>query len=185
MPKHRLRILLLVAAFASTSALAQKVKVGYDKSVDFSKFGTYTWAESTAAPARPLLHSSIVSYVEYDLESKGLAKTDSNGDLLLMPTGGVDFGLSGMSGTPFLSTLGGQPPTINTTMWTGTASPSNVATWVSEGELVLTFIDRNTNTVIWTGSVQQKLDLSNQKKSIELVYKALAKLLKRFPPKRK
>jgi hypothetical protein len=182
---NKLHILLLAVAFLVTSAFAQKVKVGYDKSVDFSKFRSYTWVESTATPARPLLHASIVSYMQGALESKGLAKTDSNGDLIVIPTGGVDFGLSGMSGTPILSTGGGPPPTLNATMWTGAAGPSNVATWVSEGELVLTFVDRRTNTVIWTGSVQQKLDLSNQQKSIELVYKAVAKLLSQFPPNRK
>jgi hypothetical protein len=184
-PVNRIFVLLLALAFALTSAFAQKVKVGYDKSVDFSKFTTYSWLEPTAKPSRPLLYDSMISYVSYELELKGLKKTAANSDLLVIPTGDVDFDLSGAAATPLLPTFSGPPPSINAAMWTGATGPSDVATWVPEGELVLTFVERSTNKEIWTGSVRQKLDSSNKAKSLELVYSAVEKLFKQFPPKRK
>jgi Domain of unknown function (DUF4136) len=182
---NRAFILLLAVAFPPTSVFAQKVKVGYDKSVDFSKFATYSWLEPTAKPARPLLYASMVSYVDYEMDLKGLTRKGSDGDLILIPTGGVEFGLNGMAGTPFLTTYSGLVPTINATMWTEAAGASNVATWVSQGELVLTFVERSTNTEIWSGAVQEKLDSANQTKSLDLLYRAVEKLFKQFPPKRK
>ena len=41
---------LLIAAIPGTNAVAQKVNVGYDKSADFSKYASYTWAEPERAP---------------------------------------------------------------------------------------------------------------------------------------
>jgi hypothetical protein len=38
---------------------------------------------------------------------------------------------------------------------------------------------------VWSGTVSEKLDIENKKKSLELVDKAIAKLLKQFPPKGK
>jgi hypothetical protein len=185
MSVNKVFVLWLALAVPLTSAFAQKVKVGYDKSVDFSKFTTYSWLEPTAKAARPLLYDSIVSYVSYELELKGLKKTPSNGDLIVIPTGEVDFDLSGAAATPILPTFSGPPPSINATMWTGATGPSDAATWVPQGELVLTFVERSTNKEIWTGSVRQKLDSSDKAKSLDLVYRAIEKLLKQFPPKRK
>ncbi|PYU18296.1 MAG: hypothetical protein DMG30_28460 [Acidobacteria bacterium] len=39
--------------------------------------------------------------------------------------------------------------------------------------------------VIWTGTVKEKLDIEKKRKSLELVDKAIAKLLEHFPPKKK
>ena len=60
-----------------------------------------------------------------------------------------------------------------------------MAPYVPEGTLVLTFVDRTSNKVVWSGTVSEKLDIANKKKSLELVDKAIAKLLKQFPPKGK
>ena len=50
---------------------------------------------------------------------------------------------------------------------------------------MLTFVDRATNTVIWAGSVKQKLDIDRKNQSLELADKAVIKLLKEFPQKKK
>jgi hypothetical protein len=46
---NKLRLGLLVAAVTTTNALAQKVSVGYDKSVEFSKYASCHMGE----PALP------------------------------------------------------------------------------------------------------------------------------------
>jgi len=50
---------------------------------------------------------------------------------------------------------------------------------------MLNLIDRNANKVVWTGTVKQKLDMENKKKSLKLIDKAIVKLLKDFPPREK
>jgi hypothetical protein len=177
-------LFLTTLALSPTTAAAQKVKVGYDKSTDFSRFLTYAWAEPAMPPVRPDLYASIVSLIDQQLHLKGLTKTSSNGDLTLIPAGGVDFGIAGGASTPILPTYGGPPPAFNATMWTGASGPSTAGTYVPEGTLALTFVDRATNTVVWAGSVKEKLDIERKNKSLELVDKAVIKLLKQFPQRR-
>lgn len=160
--------------------------MGYDKGVDFSKFTSYTWSEPKTAPTRPLLYQSIMNSIDYELNARGLLRTDTTGDLILIAAGGMEFGLYTPPGAPILPTFAGPPPTIDATMWTGAGGASNLmAPYVPEGMLILTFVDRSTNKVIWSGTATQKLDVEKKEKSLELIDKAITKLLKDFPPKKK
>jgi hypothetical protein len=187
----RIKLLLffLIAAIATTNALAQKVSVGYDKSADFSKYASYTWAEPERTPSRPLLYASIVGSIDHELKAKGLTRTDSGGDLILIPAGGIEFGLASVAGTPISSTYGGAPPAIDATMWSGAGGAGQLsnltAPTVPEGTLVLNFVDRKPNKLIWTGTVRQKLEMENKTKSLDLIDRAIAKLFKQFPPQKK
>jgi hypothetical protein len=58
-----------------------------------------------------------------------------------------------------------------------------MAPTVPEGTLALEFVDRATNKMVWSGTVSQKLDIENKKKSLDLIEKSIGKLLKQFPPK--
>ena len=173
-----------ILAMLSASAFAQKVKVGYDKSVDFSKYKTYAWAAPSRPSTRPLLKEIVIGSVDNQLKSRGFARTESSGDLILIGDGGVEYGINAPAGTPILPTYSGAPLSLDASMWTGATGPSILtAQYVPEGMLVLQFVDRNTNKVIWAGTVKQKLDVEKKQKSLDLVEKAIGKLLKEFPPK--
>ena len=177
-------VYLLIAAFP-VIACAQKVRVGYDKGTDFLKFKTYTWGEPTMPVTRPLLYASIVGSIDLELKARGLAKVERDCDLVLIPAGGMEYGLNQAASAPILPTYSAQP-VIDSTNWTGPAGPSTLmAPYVPEGTFVLTVIDRVSNKVIWTGTVKEKLDIENKKKSLDHVDKAILKLLKQFPPKRR
>lgn len=186
--KMNVQKLLIYAWMAACPlpAFAQKVRVGYDTKTDFVKFRSYTWASPTMPTTRPLLYASITGSIDRELEAKGLARTEHDGDLVLIPAGGMEFGLNVAAGTPTLSTFGGSAPAIDATMWTGAAGPSNLmAPYVPEGTLLLTFVNRASNKVIWTGTVTEKLDVENKTESLKRIDKAIVKLLKQFPPKKK
>jgi len=174
---------VLVAAFA-ISALGQKVKVGYDKSVNFSKYKTYTLAEPAMPPTRPVLYATVIKSIDGELSSKGLQRTDKNGDLTLQVAGGVDFGIAVSGGPPLTSSYGGAPPAMNATMWTGAGgTQGTLLPPVPEASLELEFVDRSANQIVWSGTVTQALDVERKEKSLELANKAVTKLLKRFPPR--
>ena len=65
---------------------------------------------SRRAPKRPLLYASIVGSIDHELKAKGLKRMDNNGDLILIPAGGMEFGLSSAAGTPIMPSYGGAPP---------------------------------------------------------------------------
>jgi hypothetical protein len=173
---------MLVFAFG-TCLSAQKVKVGYDKSADFSKFKTYTRLEPAMPPTRPVLYNFVVGSIDSNLSAKGLRRVDKNGDLVLELGGGVDYGMAVAPGAPLTSSYGGPPPAINSTMWTGAnGGQGELMPAVPEAGLQLQFIDRSTNELVWFGTVTQALDPDDKAKSLELANKAVTKLLKRFPP---
>ena len=181
--KTRFWLALLMIMLPIRTVFAQKVQVGYDKSVDFGRYKSYTVAQPAVQPSRQLLYASILGSVDHELKAKGLARTQSEGDLVLIPEGGTEFGLNQAAGTPISPTYSGVPPALNATMWTGAAgyAPS-VGTFVPEGALRLDFVDRAANKVVWSGTVKVKLDIERKSKSLELIDKAVVKLLKQFPP---
>ena len=174
----------ILCLMALAPAFAQKVKVGYDKTADFSKYKTYTRAAPTMPPTRPVLYSTVVDSIDNEMSSKGLTKVDKDGDLTMITAGGVEYGNNVAAGTPMIGTYSGPPPSMNATMWTGAEGPSTLqGPAVPQGTLVIELVDRSTNNVVWTGSVSQKLDIEKKEKSLELVGKAVVKLLKQFPPR--
>ena len=177
--------LYLVCVFSFTHiGHAQKVKIGYDKSVNFSQYKTYTLTEPAMPPTWPLLYAAVVNSIDGELFSKGLRKVDKDGDLTIIPAGGIEYGNNVAAGSPIFGTFSGPPPAMNATMWTGAGGPSALSgPIVPQGTLVLEFVDRSENQVVWNGSVSQKLDIEQKQKSLELVSKAVFKLLKQFPPK--
>ena len=175
--------LILIIGVASCGR-AQKVKVGYDKSADFSKYHTYTWAKPQMLATQPLLYDYVVNSIDGQLEAKGFRKAESDGDLTLIPAGGIEYGSNLPAGTPILPIYGGPPPGINATMWTGAnASFVSSGPMVAQGSLTLEFVDRIQNKVIWNGTVTQKFDPTQKEKSFEQARKAIVKLLDRFPSK--
>jgi hypothetical protein len=185
MNKIRSKLWLYVFLSAlTTTTFAQKVKVGYDKSVDFSRYKTYTWTEPAMPPTRPMLYATVVGTVEDELKKKGLQSVDKNGDLILMPAGGIEFGINTAVGTPVLPTYAGPPVSVNTTMWTGAVGTENLtSSYVPQGTLQLQFVDRSNNKIIWNGRVSEKLDIERKQESLDRIYKAIAKLIKQYPPK--
>ena len=181
--RRKLCFFLFVSALA-TSAFAEKVKVGYDKSVDFSLYKTYTWTEPAMPPTRPMLYATVVGTVEDELKKKGLQRVDKNGDLILMPAGGIEFGINTAAGTPILPTYAGAPVSFNATMWTGAVGTENLtSSYVPQGTLQLQFVDRSNNKIIWNGRVSEKLDIARKQESLDRICKAIAKLIKQYPPK--
>ena len=177
-------VLLALVSWATTVTVAQKVKVGYDRGTDFSKFKTYNWNAPAMPPTRPVLFEAVTARVEVELRDKGFVRVERDGDLILTPSGGMDYGISREAANPYSPTYGGPPPSLNATMWTGTTGPSSAGIWNAEGTLILTFVDRASNKIVWSGSVKQKLDLEQKNKSLELADKAVIKLLAKFPGKK-
>lgn len=178
---------LLITAAAALPACAQKVKVGYDKSVDFSRFKSYAIAQPETSPSRPMLYLSVIGRIEKEMEAKGLVKRPAGEcDLVVVPSGGMEFGLNADAGTPILAVPNAPVPSVNATMWSGmSAIPNAAAPYVPQGTLMLTFVDRATNQVVWVGTVSGKFDVEKKNKALQDIDKGIIKLLQQFPPKAK
>ena len=105
-------IYALIAVFP-VAAFGQKVRVGYEKGIDFLKFRSYTWAAPAMPVTRPLAYASVVGRVDEELKAKGLTKTEMDGDLVRIPAGGWNLGSIRQQAYPFsplmIRLLGSEP----------------------------------------------------------------------------
>jgi hypothetical protein len=180
-----LEVLLAFATLSITSGFAQKVKVEYDKSIDFSKYRSFTLQEPAATPSRPLLYASVMGSIKEDLQAKGLTSTEKNGDLTVIPAGGLGYDLGA---APQLdnSCPNCKAPALDV-KWPAYMAPPGGALGapLPKGTLALTMVDRANNSVVWSGTVTQKLNPEKKDKSLQKIYAALNKLLMEFPPGKK
>ncbi len=162
------------ALLAGTTLSAQDVRYNFMPGTDFAKYHTYKWVpiEGGSHPNQ-IVDAQIKSSVDSQLAAKGLTKTDSDkADLLIGYQVAVDkekqWNAYSMGGARF----GGM----------GSATSSTI----SNGTLVLDMYDPTSKQLIWTGTATKTLNpSSNQEKNQKNLDKAMAKLLKNYPPPQK
>jgi hypothetical protein len=173
---HRLGRASAVAALClavSTLAFGQKTKFEFDRSEDFSALHTYKWAPSTT-PAKGVWNDRIIAQIDQQLSAKGLRKVDSDPDVLVIYATELQK-QDAMMGGGYVFGPG----------WTsGRAGVPSTETAFTTGTLVIAMADPKTRQIIWRGTANNAIS-SKTDKNIETVDKAVAKLLKDYPPKSK
>ncbi len=153
-------------------SLAQDVKYNFVPGTDFSKYKTYKWItiEGGAHPDQ-ILDGQIKQAIETELASKGLTKTtDDKADL------GVGYQVAIDQQKQWNAYGGGRGVRMG-----GTASATSST--INIGTLVVDFYDTAQKTQIWRGDATKTLNPSKDpQKNLTNLQKAVAKLLKNFPP---
>ena len=161
--------LLLVAAGTLS---AQDVRYNFMPRTDFSKYRTYKWVNTGGAHPDQIMDAEIKQAVDSQLASKGLTKTEGDkADLY----------------------IGYQTAVNQETQWDawgsrafGMGSGSWTSSTISVGTLVLDMYDPGTKQLVWTGSATNTIDTgSSHEKHMKKLDKAMAKLLKTYPPKQR
>ena len=153
---------------------AQDVKYNFMPGTDFSKYHTYKWvAIEGASHPNQIMDQEIKQAVDSQLASKGLTKTDGQkADLFVGYQVAVDQEKQWNAWGTGRGFGGG--------MGSATSSTINVGTFV------LDMYDPGSKQLVWTGNATKAIDpSSNQEKNMERLNKAMAKLLKNYPPKQK
>jgi len=168
-----LSVALLLLAAAQLAA--QDVKSNSMPGIDFSKYHTYKWVNiEGASHPNQIVDAEIKQAVDAQLTTKGLTKTDGDkADLYVGYQTAVDqqkqWNGYGMGGG---------------VRWGGMATATSST--IDVGTLVLDMYDPATKQLVWTGSATKTMDpSSNQGKNQKNLDKAMAKLLKNYPPKSK
>lgn len=178
-------LVVLVLLAVATSVSAQDVRYDFDKDKDFHKYRTYKWVPIKGADQPDdLTAKALTKAVDAELAQKGMTKTEAdNADLYIgyqtaiaqekeftsMNTGwnygpgwgGGWYGYGGMnSGTTYGST-----------------------STVYVGQLDLSMYDSATKQLVWRGVASKTLDpKAKPEKKEKNINKAVAKLLKKYPP---
>ncbi|RZK33024.1 MAG: DUF4136 domain-containing protein [Hymenobacter sp.] len=170
-------ILLAVglALLTGLSACTPKVNVEQRANVNFSRYRTYDFADTevkTSGDRNPLLRSPITQdrikqAIAGELSKRGLRQVENNPDFLVTTHTFVEQAERTVYDTqpavgyayPYaVSYRGGFLP-VNYGAWYGPSYYSTPRTeQYREGTLVIDFIDRRTNNLVWRGSVADPID---------------------------
>lgn len=170
---------LFLICLLSGGLHAQKIKVEYDKNLDFSKFKTFAWGPLDAV-ARPLLAASIQGAIEEQLTKRGLHKVGSNPHVYLEMYGTVDSDMSVTYSNPLYSGMGGVPSFDSGFVMWGLMAGGTTAVTVHKGQLVVDVIDASQRKLAWRGVATDNLS-DNKEKLVKQTNKAVEKMFQRYP----
>ena len=183
--RYSLALFFFVTLMSVAPVRAQDVAVDFDRSVDFSKFKSYSWA--AGVPAKNwLIDQQIRTGIEEHLTAKGLRRVEEGGDLSLVYIAAVDTDVK-------VATAGW----VTTGNWmTQTVSGISVSSqmWdVQIGRLVVCFFDTSGKNLLWRGVAKTTLDKRSTKRNVleavtedakkveKKVRKSLEKMFKQYP----
>ena len=163
--------ILLVCGFGA----AQDIKTNYLPGTDFSKYKTYKWVNIDGAQKPDqIVDQQIRQAVETQLASKSFTKTDDEkADLFV----GYQASIAQQTEWNAYGTGGRR--------WGGGMGTATSST-IQIGTLGLDVYDSAAEKLIWRGTATKTLNPSKDpQKNQDRLNKAVAKLLKNFPPKAK
>jgi Domain of unknown function (DUF4136) len=183
--KFRTALLSLLLLACAAAARAQDVSVDFDRSSDFSKFKTYSWADGVPAK-NPLIDQQIRSNIEEQLAARGLRRVEEGSDIRVLYMVATDMDIEVANSR--WSTTGdwaGQ-------MRSGISVRSQ--SWdVEVGTLVVFLSDASDKHLLWRGRASTMLDKRSDNRNImdalaadarkaeKRVRKSVEKMFKKYP----
>lgn len=172
-------VVVLFACTLSFTANAQKTSAGYDKTVNFSNYKTYSFS-STNGARNPIVNEMIMTAVARELGSRGLTKVDANPDLRVSYVAASGFDLQ-VASVPFYTTVN--------PVYSGMVGGSASTMWdVTTGTLLIDLFDNKTDRVVFRGTakdVLQRAPSANAAADAKMVSKpinkGIAKIFKKYP----
>jgi hypothetical protein len=174
MKKGLVRFVFSAVLLLSAGAMLHAQDVTYNSmpGVNFSTFHTYKWVEIEGGNyPDQIVDAQIKQAIDAQLAAKGFTKVTSDpADMYVgyqtTVTQSKEWNAYGMGGG---------------LRWGGMASATQST--INTGTLGLDFYNPATKQLIWRGQATKTLNPSkNQQKNISNLNKAMAKLLKNFPP---
>lgn len=168
--------LLGLAAIAS----AQDVHYNYDTEANFANYKTYKWVEiAGGVKLDEIVARQLTSAVDAELAKKGLTKVDSDtADLYIGYQAAVtqekQIDMYGMGGF-------GRGP-----RWGGGGMATATTTTLLIGSVSLDMYEVSPKRLVWRGVATKTIDPNAKpEKRQKNIQKGIAKLLKKYPPKKK
>jgi hypothetical protein len=183
MMKRLLPTVLLILLAGATSAIAQDVRYNFDSQANFAGFKTYKWvALRTDTPMNDIVDGQIKASVDAELAKKGLtqSKTDE-ADLFIGYQAAVD---TEKQFTTYNTGWGYGPGWYGGGWYGGGGGMTTGSTsTILIGQISLDMYSPAPKTLVWRGVASKTIDPKakpeKQKKNLD---KAMAKMLKNFPP---
>lgn len=169
--KFRLACVAMFVFLLSTMALAQKVYVDFNHSVDFSKFKTYAWGQGPNPNAiqDSILLQNAQSEINSQLQAHGMqmVQESQNPDVIVVLSSGVKqettYNAWGTGGWRWGGGMGEITPDV-----------SNI------GTLVVDIYEAAGQRMVWRGVAQDTLSTKSDKNN-KMINKAVTKMFEKYP----
>jgi uncharacterized protein DUF4136 len=162
-------------------AAAQDVRYNYLPGTDFSKYKTYKWVQvPNAQYPNDIVDAQIKSAIDRQLTMKGLNRTEAEtADLYLT----YQVAVTQEKQWNAYSTGGGAWGWGRWGGWGGMQTATATSSTINVGTLNLDFYDVVTKQQVWRGDVSKTLGSGKDPQKVQKnLDKAMAKLLKNYPP---
>jgi hypothetical protein len=157
--------IVVVVCLVSAVALAQRVRVRWERATDFTKYETYTWDDEPVDDIDDEIDQLIVSHIDGVMSINGIFRDDYEPDLFITYYGSAEDSFA-----------------IESDYRSDWASPGAITIDSHrEGTLVVDIVDVDGNQVIWRGIAGATID-REPRKNRDLVTNALTKMFDSFPP---
>ena len=157
--------IVLVTALLSATALAQTVRVKWERGTDFIKYQTYTWHENPSDDVADATDRIIVDHIDSVMSLNGIFRDDYEPDLFITYYGSAEesFGIGGGYRSDW------------------TSSGAITIDSHRAGTLVVDIVDVDENQVVWRGIATATIQ-REARKNRQIVQNALTKMFDSFPP---
>jgi hypothetical protein len=177
-----IRILLPALLVATTSGFAQDVRYNFAAGQDFSKYKTYKWVDVKGADhLDQLSEQQLKKTVDTELATKGLSPTENDkADLYV----GYQVSLGQEKQFTSYDTGWGYGPGWGGGWYGGGGGmTTTTSTTIHTGQLGLDMYNPTEKQLVWRGTATKTLDpKAKPEKREKNLRKAVAKLLKNYPP---
>ncbi len=175
--------LILPLALLASNVFAQDVRYNYDRSANFAKFKTYKWVDiKGAATLNQLADQQLRSAIDAELSRKGFTMVNGEANLDIAYQAAVS---QEQQFTSFSSGFGpgwGYGPGWGRYGFDSSTTTGQTST-IHIGSIGLDVYDASQHRLVWRGEVSKTLDTrAKPEKQQKNLGKAVAKLLKDFPP---
>ncbi len=176
--KYVILPLFLLGAIIGCASL--EVSHDYDQDADFVALKTFDWLPmDKQARTRELTVKRIMSAVNNQLKAKGLTMNQEDPDFRI---GMQISGKTSYGGSVGLGTSVGIPVGKGFISMGGGKSRARQK---HEGTLVLDFIDPESKSLVWRGTATSTIKPNaSPEEQTELINRAVAEMLKQFPPEK-
>jgi len=172
-------VLLLASAGA---AFAQDVRYNFDQEANFGSFKTYKWVViKGASQLSDLADRQVKAAVDAELAKKGLTKTDADtADLYIGYQAGVG---QEKQYTSFDTGWGYGPGWHGGWYGGGGGMTTGTTSTIYIGQLALDMYASQPHKLVWRGVASKTIDTeAKPEKQQKNLAKAVAKMLKKYPP---
>jgi Domain of unknown function (DUF4136) len=183
--RARLIFPLVLLLASAGSALAQDIRYNFDKEANFSTFKTYKWVVIKGAQQlSDLADRQVKAAVDAELAKKGLTKTDSDtADLYI----GYQAAVGQEKQYTSFDTGWGYGPGWGGGWYGGGGygggMSSGTTSTIYVGQLALDMYASQPHKLVWRGVASKTLDTeAKPEKQEKNLNKAVAKMLKKYPP---